>query len=324
MSHAGAWKDYIAIGHRPRHRLNAAVFVCCGCSTIMIGLASLQSHGCTCSALPACHAWSCDAPLANGLHDEWPSWPPAAGPERQLPRDNLLTPEAEARWLALHRQHAAAAAKATSATKVAFLGDSLTEGWVRSGFSGRVASVAQPRCEAIWRETFGHFNPLNLAIGGDRVQDLGWRLQRGLLPSSLTPPVFFVLMGTNDLGSGEHWHVVADELELVLEQARIDADRTHRFHRLDQAFSPTDDVYVSRAFDHRPAARAKAASYRGAARFAATWRRRRPHADGGAAGRALALVGSPGEQLPPWDHFAQRADAGVCKQPHAQALATLY
>ena len=44
--------------------------------------------------------------------------------------------------------------------------------------------------------------------GGDRAQDLGWRLQHGLLPEALHPPVFVVMIGTNDLGSGEQWEVV--------------------------------------------------------------------------------------------------------------------
>ena len=50
------------------------------------------------------------------------------------------------------------------------------------------------------------------------MQDLGWRLQHGLLPASLRPRAFFVLIGTNDLGAGEDWGVVATELELVLSQ----------------------------------------------------------------------------------------------------------
>jgi lysophospholipase L1-like esterase len=213
--------QYMSIGYnrtRAQNRLSVGVVAGAMCSMLIVVITIVRPHGCTCSALPACRSWSCDAPLANSLHDEWPSWPPAAEADRQLPRDNLPNAEAEARWLALHREHAAAVAKVPSATRIAFLGDSLTEGWIRSGFSGRAASVAQPQCERIWHETFGRFNPLNLAIGGDRVQDLGWRLQHGLLPAGFDPAVFFVLIGTNDLGSGEEWHVVADELQLMLEQ----------------------------------------------------------------------------------------------------------
>lgn len=189
------------------------------CGLLFLAARSMLMRGCACNPLPACHGWSCDAPLAYNLQDDWPSWPVAAEADRRLPRDNLPSQAAESRWLALHREQVAAAAEATSATKLVFLGDSITEGWVRSGFSGRAPSVKQPQCEAIFRETFGRFRPLNLAIGGDRVQDLGWRLQHGLLSNSaLNPPAFLIMIGTNDLGSGEDWKVVADELILVLEQ----------------------------------------------------------------------------------------------------------
>ena len=178
----------------------------------------LRKRDCQCSALPACHTWSCDTPLAFRLDDDWPSWPPAASIDDQLPRDNLPDVSAEVRWRTLHRKQVATASAASSATRVVFLGDSITEGWLRSGFSGRVPSVAQPECEALFRDFFGAWNPLNLAIGGDRVQDLGWRLQHGLLRPALSPSVFFIMMGTNDLGAGEEWHVVADELQLVIAQ----------------------------------------------------------------------------------------------------------
>ena len=119
---------------------------------------------------------------------------------------------------ALHKQHIGEATRATAVNRVAFLGDSITEGWWRSGFSGRVPSVAQPQCASIWKAHFGRWSPLNLAIGGDRAQDLGWRLQHGLLPPNLQPKVFFVMIGTNDLGSGEEHEVVSSEVQLVLEQ----------------------------------------------------------------------------------------------------------
>jgi hypothetical protein len=80
--------------------------------------------------------------------------------------------------------------------------------------------VAQPQCEAIWREHFEQWAPLNLAIGGDRVQDVGWRLQNGLLPDSLQPELFVLMIGTNDLGNGERWEVVAEEVALLIEQLR--------------------------------------------------------------------------------------------------------
>jgi lysophospholipase L1-like esterase len=181
----------------------------------VVAVMHLQNYKCACAPLPACNTWSCDRPLATELHDDWPAWPPAAA--NAIPRDNLPSKSAEASWRALHASQVAEAKVATR-TRVAFLGDSITEGWLRTGFSGRKSSVAQPQNEELWHKTFGEWAPLNLGIGGDRVQDLGWRLQHGLLAPALQPDVFVVLIGTNDLGCGEQWEVVAVELSLVLRQ----------------------------------------------------------------------------------------------------------
>ena len=233
----------------PLTRNLVACFI--ACLLLVTVMLQLRSRGCSCQPLPSCNTWSCDSPLAYNLDDEWPSWPPAAGPSEQLPRDNLPSATAESRWLALHREHTSLVARSIRATKVVFLGDSITEGWLRSGFSGNRLSVAQPQCELLWHQHFGEWAPLNLAIGGDRVQDVGWRLQHGLLGAAraadahadargdvrgdargdargegrrrvearqLAPLVYVLMIGTNDLGAGEQPRVVAEELQLLLEQ----------------------------------------------------------------------------------------------------------
>ena len=198
---------------RPSRRVTLAIVTC----ALALTFVTIRNRGCQCDCKgkQACETWSCERPLAHALHDQWPSWPPVA--KDGIPRDNLPSLQAEDRWRALH-QSQVAAAEAAHSTVVAFLGDSITEGWLRSGFSGRAPSVAQPKCEAHWKRAFDQWHPLNLAIGGDRAQDLGWRLQHGLLPSALRPKVFFVMIGTNDLGAGERWDVAASEVQLVLEQ----------------------------------------------------------------------------------------------------------
>ncbi len=100
---------------------------------------------------------------------------------------------------------------------VAFTGDSITEGIVRVGFSERFAnSMRQPRNEEIWKSFFP--GPiLNFGVGGDRVQDLGWRMQHGILSLDFSPRAVVVAIGTNDLGSGEDPDVVADEIKELVE-----------------------------------------------------------------------------------------------------------
>ena len=152
--------------------------------------------------------WSCDTPLARAPADAWPS-----------PRPELDA-TATSNWHVLHDSHVQQAHRARG-TRLVFLGDSITEGWLRTGFSARAASIAQPACEAIWRRAFGRWRPLNFGIGGDRVQDLGWRLQHGLLAApQLQPQVFVLLIGTNDLGNGEAAAVALAEARALVGQLR--------------------------------------------------------------------------------------------------------
>lgn len=159
----------------------------------------------------------CSHPLATSPSDIWPT--ATRDMENPSSRGNI-PPLARARWAALHQQHLTEAS--TFNGRVVFLGDSITEGWIRTGFSKRRKSLPQPECERIWQDAFGEWNPLNLGIGGDRVQDIGWRLQNGLLREpALQPAVFFLMIGTNDLGAGELPSVVVSEITTVLQQLHL-------------------------------------------------------------------------------------------------------
>ena len=163
---------------------------------------SMLSSACTCATPPNCAAWSCDLALVASHDDEWPEWPMTEAPERRTPRDNLAPPSA-ARWRVLHNAHLSIADAATENNRLAFLGDSITEGWLRTGFSGkRLHRAARLRTPV--RAPFGRWGPLNFGIGGDRCRP-GWRLgsNGGLLRPALQPGLFVVLIGTNDLGAGE-------------------------------------------------------------------------------------------------------------------------
>ena len=161
---------------------------------------------------PSCRRWSCTTPLVDNVLGRWPS------PRDNLgPRDNLDA-AARTRWRAVHDEQMAAARAAAASARVAFIGDSITEGWIRTGFSASQPSVAQPEAEAIWRASFGKYHAVNLGIGGDRVQDLGWRVQQGLLAPLKQVRVVVMLIGTNDLGNGETADVALAELKVLLQQ----------------------------------------------------------------------------------------------------------
>ena len=70
-----------------------------------------------------------------------------------------------------------------------FLGDSITQGWPGD----------------LFQKNFGKFKPANFGIGGDRAENVLWRLNHGELAGT-SPKVIVLLLGTNNSGmntSGE-------------------------------------------------------------------------------------------------------------------------
>lgn len=78
---------------------------------------------------------------------------------------------------------------------LALFGDSLLQGW---GGEGR--EVEAPGAGS-FAEAFGGRRVANLAVAGDRVRHLRWRLEHGAL-DGLEPGRLLLLVGTNDLSDG--------------------------------------------------------------------------------------------------------------------------
>ncbi len=75
---------------------------------------------------------------------------------------------------------------ARKTAQLAFMGDSITQMW--------------PRKE--WTQFFGSHLPIKMGIGGDRTQNLLWRIQNGEL-RGLSLKTMVLLIGTNNLGAGD-------------------------------------------------------------------------------------------------------------------------
>ena len=67
-----------------------------------------------------------------------------------------------------------------------FIGDSITDGWTRTG-------------KAVWKKYYGGFRVANFGVGGDRTQNVLWRLKQGMV-DGLHPKVVVLLVGTNNIG----------------------------------------------------------------------------------------------------------------------------
>lgn len=118
-----------------------------------------------------------------------------------------LTPtdrSARRHWEQIARDNRERAVANKGNLDVVFYGDSITEGWL--GTSLGLPHGKKKHNQQVFKSKFtvdggGKYNALALGISGDLTTSLLWRLQNGELPESINPRVFWILIGTNDLGN---------------------------------------------------------------------------------------------------------------------------
>jgi arylsulfatase A-like enzyme/lysophospholipase L1-like esterase len=96
---------------------------------------------------------------------------------------------------------------------LAFIGDSITQGW-------------EGRGKAVWEKHYGKYKAINLGIGGDRTEHVLWRLTKSRQLNA-KPKVAVLMIGTNNTGHQmQDAEEVAAGIEAILGIVREGSPRT--------------------------------------------------------------------------------------------------
>ena len=97
--------------------------------------------------------------------------------------------------------------------QVVFIGDSITQGWEKEG-------------REVWQRHYARYHPLDLGFGGDRTENVLWRLQHGEI-DGIAPKVAVLMIGTNNTGHrAEDPATTAAGIKRLLEEIRRRLPRT--------------------------------------------------------------------------------------------------
>jgi lysophospholipase L1-like esterase len=143
---------------------------------------------------------------------------PAADDKKdgKKPENSAVKPEQRKDPSATARHQTLLERTRTGPVDVLFLGDSITQGWETSG-------------KDAWTRLFDSLNlkAVNLGVGGDRTQNVLWRLREGGELGSLKPKVVVLLVGTNNLNGNtvaeiaEGVGAIVQELRKQLPEAKV-------------------------------------------------------------------------------------------------------
>jgi len=113
-------------------------------------------------------------------------------------------------WLPRHEQklqEARTLVAAGHSPELVFIGDSITQGWEKEG-------------RQVWQRHYAPHHALDLGFGGDRTENLLWRLQHGEL-DGLAPKVAVLMIGTNNTGHrAENPETTAAGIKRVIDEIR--------------------------------------------------------------------------------------------------------
>ena len=116
-------------------------------------------------------------------------------------------PRGDRGWKERHDLINKRVAEAAEKAQVAFIGDSITQGWEGEG-------------KEVWARYYSPRNAVNLGIGGDRTQHVLWRLDNGNL-DGIKPKAAVVMIGTNNSnGEDNSAEQIADGVTAIVRKLR--------------------------------------------------------------------------------------------------------
>jgi len=108
-------------------------------------------------------------------------------------------------WEPRHKEKLARIAQGN--VDLVFIGDSITQGWERSG-------------APVWAKYYGKRNAVDLGFDGDRTENVLWRLQHGEV-DGIDPKLVVLMIGTNNTGHRmDPPEVIAAGVEAILNELR--------------------------------------------------------------------------------------------------------
>jgi lysophospholipase L1-like esterase len=96
--------------------------------------------------------------------------------------------------------HKSFLARARQAMDVLFIGDSITEGWNKAPH--------------VWNHFYGMHRPANFGIGGDKTENVVWRIENGELDGA-KPKVVVLMLGTNNSAQNTAAEIAAADKKIV-------------------------------------------------------------------------------------------------------------
>lgn len=147
------------------------------------------------------------ASIASSLHAELPApWPmPESLPSLPDGVNSASYAFPRIEWVSRVKKNNEEAAKVADKVQLVFDGDSITDGWHNSG-------------QQVWLQRYAKLGAFDFGIGGDRTQNLLWRLSQGQM-SGIHPKLILLMIGTNNLGPNSN-EQIAEGIKAIIDQYR--------------------------------------------------------------------------------------------------------